>query len=359
MTGDSIFPVLSLNPSRIRWEDQLHYLTPVEERAPGRLYKREDYFAPLGYGGINGAKLRQCIALIHAAVSSGAADGIITAASVLSPQVSMAALVARHYSVPCTVMLGATTPESSLRHENVAIAAEAGADFLYNSVGYNPALQAAVEKAHADEYPSRYRLSYGITTPSDASDAAVAEFHGLGAGQVKNVPGGVGTLVMTAGSCNSCVSVLYGIAKYRPKGLERVVLLGVGPTRLDWIENRLVAIERATGVDIAGLFRRRYIHHLDDEGWYQTDGELVLEHWDLHSTGFATYQDRMPYSLDGVDFHPTYEGKALAYMAANPRTFDWFWNPGAADVLFWIVGSSPSRRAMQDALLLDGIGSYA
>lgn len=353
------FPVLSLDRSRVHWEDHLSDLTPVEERSPGRWYKREDLFAPLGAGGINGAKLRQCIYLIHAAVSSGAADGIITAASVLSPQVSMAALVARHYDVPCTVMLGATSPESSLRHENVAIAAEAGADFLFNPVGYNPALQSAVERAHADEYLSRYRLSYGITTPSDATDAQVAEFHGWGARQVENVPGGVGTLVMTAGSCNSCVSVLYGIAKYRPKGLERVVLLGVGPTRLDWIENRLAAIERATGLDIAGLFRRRYHHHQAEEDEFQADGELVLEHWDLHSTGYATYQDRMPYTLDGIDFHPTYEGKALTYMAAHRSAFHWFWEPGAADVLFWIVGSAPSRRAMQDALLLDGIGSYA
>lgn len=360
----SVFPEATLDRARLHWEDYLNVLTPVEERSPGRWYKRDDYFAPLGYGGINGSKLRQCIHMVDAMVNLGPRAGyppprgLLTGASVLSPQVSMTALIARHYGLPCTVVLGATKPETCMRHENVAIAVEAGADFRFVPVGFNPALQAKVDELE-EELPDWYRIHYGITTPPDALPEEVAVFHAVGARQAENVPDDVGTLVMTAGSCNSCVSVLLGIAQHRPKSLERVVLLGVGPTRLDWIEHRLETIaDSVLGVDVGSLFRRRYYHHERTQDDYQTDGELVLEHWDLHATHFATYQDRMPFTLDGIDFHPTYEGKALRYMKQHQAAFHWFWNP-EKPVLFWIVGSEPSRRAMQDAFLMDGLGAYA
>ena len=60
---NTIFQTLSLDRSQIHWEEQLLELTPVEE-VGGVWFKREDYFAPLGYSGINGSKLRQCIYLI-------------------------------------------------------------------------------------------------------------------------------------------------------------------------------------------------------------------------------------------------------------------------------------------------------
>lgn len=359
----TIFPKITLDRADgIHWEDYLAALTPVELRS-GVHYKREDYFAPLGYGGINGSKLRQLIYLIAGEYLDLLGSGpkvkqpqILTGASVLSPQVSMTALVARHYRIPSTIILGATSPETCTRHENVAIAARAGAEFRFNPVGFNPALQRAVRDLHAaPEFVDAYRLCYGITTPDNEGPEAVKRFHAWGALQTANIPAGVKTLVMTAGSCNSCVSVLYGLALHRPKNLERIVLLGVGPTRLQWIEDRLAALEQAMDDQfvLRDLFRRRYHHHAALEAEHQTDGPLLIEHYDLHSTGYATYQDKMPWSLDGIDFHPTYEGKALRYMMERQGEFGWFWD-AADDVLFWIVGSAPSLRAMSDALLLDG-----
>lgn len=339
----SIFPHATLAGD---WADRLYEPTPVEERG-GRLYKREDHFAPLGYGGINGTKLRQLVWLIGGYRAAGGAAGVLTGASVLSPQVSMSALVARHYGLPCTIVLGATKPETCQRHENVRIASLAGASFVFEPVGFNPALQRAVRSLHLSR-PAWYRLCYGITTADDADDAELRRFHAVSADQVANVPREARTLVMTAGSCNSCVSVLAGLAR-RETAVERVVLLGVGPTRLDWIERRLEAIG---GTALTGTFRRRYHHHPALEAEHQSDGSILLEHWDLHATGYATYQDRMPYRLDGIDFHPTYEGKALSYMDANRDDFAWFWD-SAGDALFWIVGSAPSLRAMQDVFTLD------
>ena len=241
----------------------------------------------------------------------------------------MAALVARQYRMECVIVLGATRAASALRHENVQIAHRAGAEFVTTPVAYNPALQRAVtEIGKRPEFEGWYRLHYGITTPSEATAEQVEAFHAVGAAQVANVPDDIDTIVMAAGSCNSCTSVLYGISQHRPRALERVVLVGVGPDRIAWMERRLEQIEQVTGKAL----------------------ELPrIERHDLHGTGFATYQDKMPYRADGIDFHPTYEGKVLTYMERHRETFEWWWRADGK-ALFWIVGSAPSARAMEEHL---------
>lgn len=362
MPGRSIFPSKALSRSEVRWEDYLNVLTPVEERN-GLLYKREDHFAPLGYGGINGMKLRQLIWLVHGYVRAGGDAGVLTGASILSPQLSMATLVARHYGLPTRLVLGGTKPETCLRAENVAIAHAAGAHLSFIPVGYNPSIQKEVARLYTTELEDWYRLCYGITTPDGADDQEVAAFHRVGAWQVSNLPPGVRTIVMTAGSCNSCVSVLAGIAAH-PEAcgtLERVVLVGIGPTRLKWIDDRLAAIERAhPDLVIRDRFRRRYHDHFELQVEHQSGGPILLEHFDLHARGIYRYGDRAPWAQDGIDFHPTYEGKMMAYFYANAdepmrengsRTG--FLRDGS--VLIWIVGSAPSRKAMSEAFLLAGI----
>ena len=351
--GRSIFPSRALSRAETRWEDYLNVLTPVEERN-GLLYKREDYFAPLGYGGINGMKLRQLIWLVHRYVREGGDAGVLTGASILSPQLSMAALVARHYGLPSRIVLGGTKPETCVRAENVAIAMAAGARLSFIPVGYNPAIQKEVARLYATELEDWYRLCYGITTPDGSEDEEIAAFHRVGAWQVSNLPPGVRTLVMTAGSCNSCVSVLAGIAAHPEAcgALRSVVLLGIGPTRLQWIEDRLAAIERAhPDLAIREVFRRDYLDHPDLEHEHQTDGPITLHHVDLHARGVYRYGDRAPWSQDGIDFHPTYEGKMLTWLNRHRSI------PLARDgqVLIWIVGSAPSRKAMSEAFLLEGI----
>ena len=56
---DTTFETCSLDRKLIHWEDHIHDLSPVEQHG-GLFFKREDFFAPLGYGNINGSKLRVC-----------------------------------------------------------------------------------------------------------------------------------------------------------------------------------------------------------------------------------------------------------------------------------------------------------
>ena len=63
MESESIFDVLSIDRNKVKWEDYISVLTPIE-RIGDMHFKREDLFAPLGVGGINGSKLRQAIYLV-------------------------------------------------------------------------------------------------------------------------------------------------------------------------------------------------------------------------------------------------------------------------------------------------------
>lgn len=333
----SVFPRLGLSRAQVRWEDHLQTLTPVEKRGTV-WFKREDYFAPLGYGGINGAKLRQLIWLVSRYTQAGGDAGLVSGASVKSPQLSMAAAVARHFRLRTTLVIGSNL-STARRHENVAVAERLGARFERAACAYNPALQTKVRELLATPaHRGAFHLEYGITTTTGPED--VEGFHRVGSHQVQNLPSEVDTLLVPAGSCNSVTSVLYGLSRFRPQGLRRVVLFGIGPPRLDWARDRLRQIEEVTGTEIQSLF------------WGDRAQYPVTLH-DLHTSGFTTYQDEVPGSYAGINFHPTYEGKVLAYIRANPQWFQETWESGRA--CFWIVGSRPSWEAMAVALAGSGV----
>lgn len=297
----------------------LDALTPVEERN-GRLYKREDlYTAP---GGVNGAKLRACQYLI----GQGAAQGktrVISAASILSPQSAMAAVVARQYGMRPWIILGATRAETAIRQSSVQIAASQDADFEIVPVGFNPYLQAAAAK-RLHKSPDAYWLNYGITTPKDATTEQLRAFVDVGARQTRNLPDHVRTLVLPFGSGNTATGVMAGLAKHRPAGLERVILVGIGPDRRRWMQERLERLEATFPV------------HID--------------HYDLHGTGFARYGDKMPGQADGIQLHPTYEGKVVRYLDGIMPPW---WEARDGSTCLWIVGGplpKPARVADAPAM---------
>lgn len=281
-------------------------MTPVQLRN-GRWYKREDCHR--GDFGVNGSKLRACQHLLRQAVDRGA-KRIISASSVLSPQSAMAAVVARDLGIPCTLIYGATRPETIMRHAAPVIAATAGGQFEYVPVGFNPYLQrAALIRAAAE--PGAYVLNYGITPPLNSSQVDIAAFHFSGAQQVANLPLNVETLVIPFGSGNTAAGVLYGLSQYRNE-VRRVVLVGIGPSRLNWLRGRL---------DLLGA---RLV-------------QAEIEHIDLHGLRYATYQQRMPGNADGIELHPTYEGKVVRYLDETQPSW---WTRRDGSTGMWIVGGS-------------------
>jgi hypothetical protein len=323
VTG-TVFPDVA--PADADWKQATSLLTPVDQGASGLMYKREDYFAPLGYGGVNGAKLRQLIYLM-----AHMNRPVVTACSVLSPQAPMTAVVGRHFGLPVTVMLGNTRRSTALRHPGIRAAVAAGARLTYIAVAYNPALQRA-----ADAYQAQHgmdRVHYGITTPPGASNQDVAQFHGVSAPQVVSVPGHTRTLIVPFGSGNSVAAVLMGLAQYGVGAISRVVLVGIGPNRIAWLNARLMQIEQALERDIRGLFTWRT--HGGQAGPPGT-GPVLLDCYDLHGSGYVKYADRRPWHQDGIHFHPTYEGKVMQWL--NQEAPHWY-KPKDGTSLFWIIGS--------------------
>jgi hypothetical protein len=313
------------------WEALARAVTPVHFLG-GHPVKRDDLFAPLGVGSINGSKLRQLLHLVGGAARSGA-EGIVTAASVLSPQVPMTAAVASHFGLPCHIILGGTVLERARRNPGVALAESFGATFGFTSVGYNPALQAACARA-LDERPGWSRVPYAISLP-DGDIADIEPFHRPGALQVANLhaAGEVRTLYVPFGSGNSAASVLYGLALGLTRPVEKVVLVGVGPSRLDWLARRCGALSASSGADVTGWLAR-------------------CEHHDLHGAGLVAYHDRKRASLGGLALHPTYEGKVLWWLRkhADPAS-PWHADPRGSAL--WIVGSepvAPPRSAVRRSL---------
>lgn len=366
---DTIFNKLSIDRNEIHWEDYLFDLTPVEERE-GIFFKREDKFAPLGYGGINGSKLRQCIWLTEQYVKTAKNPiGVISGTSVKSPQLPMGSAVAEHFNLKSIHVIGSTKADIAHKHENVNTATWFGAQFYINKhIAYNPVLQRRVQDIldKDSRIKDYFYLEYGITVDHKEpwnTPERVERFHYVGSEQVKNIPEHIDTLVIPAGSCNSCTSILYGLARFRPKNLKNVYLIGIGPNKIDFIEERLDIIER-----VSGLYTKPYTRHYHDspkkQNQYESslldffsdntnvpDFHFDLHHYDLHTTNYVDYQEEMPYSYGGIEFHPTYEGKMMTYVNEKMP------NILGDKTMVWIVGSKPRKENMYN-LLKDRLGDF-
>jgi 1-aminocyclopropane-1-carboxylate deaminase/D-cysteine desulfhydrase-like pyridoxal-dependent ACC family enzyme len=281
-------------------------LTPWEIRN-GVWYKREDMHRN-AYG-VNGAKFRACRHLITTAVREHGVDVIVTAQSVRSPQAAITATLCEELGLECYVVVGASKPETAVKHVSVRIAVEAGA-LLDTSprVAYNGVIQPYGEKLAREL--GGWQVPYAISPPADASPAALSSFLAVGGAQVAGMPPEVETLVIPFGSGNSTAGVLYGISRQAGHQPDRVVLVGVGPDRTEWLWSQLGKV----GVSQDDLPE---IVHIPLHGW------------------FAEYADLMPETSDGIVMHPTYEGKVIRYL--NMARPSW-WTARDGSTGFWIVG---------------------
>lgn len=308
----SVFTTLSLNRDEVRWEEHLGALTPWEEH-DGVWFKREDYFAPLGYSGPNGSKLRQLIWYVNRYREGK--NHIVTGASIQSPQLSMSAIVGAHYGLPARQVVY-SKPHTLLKHDNPRIAAGFGAQFEYASGPYNPIIQRRVETLTGQR---SLVVEYGITLPHQKYSADdVCRFHEVGANQVRNLPREVKTLVAPAGSCNSLTSIILGLSK-APENVTKLFTLGIGPDKRQWMLERL----KIMGVDTENL-------------------PFEWRHFSLHDSGYSKYSDKFNgEEFSGIKFHPTYEAKMWRWLNEQ-RFFD-----QQTGVGFWIVGSAPSTRVIE------------
>jgi hypothetical protein len=329
---DTIFPTISLDRGRIHWEDYLLSLTPVQ-KVDNLYFKREDFFAPLGYGGINGSKLRQAIWMF----SNDQREVLISGCSVKSPQSPMGSAISRHYGCESIHVIGATNPVSAMRRPMVRMATWFGAEFDIVKVAYNPVLQNRVKFLRERGLKDfSYYLQYGITCPANSNDKFVYDFHILGANQVRNIPDEVENIILPLGSCNSAISVLMGIKLYKP-GIKNVYLIGIGPKHFDFLNQRLCSILESSGVNVFDFnkqFQEDKLFEIPETGYN-------LHYDDLHGMGFTDYQQEVKERYADIILHPTYEAKVFKYIRLKrPDLIN-------SKTLFWIIGSQPTLEAME------------
>lgn len=282
-------------------------LTPVQQ-IEGLHVKREDLHKM--ENGVNGAKLRAAQYLI----GMSGASWVVSAASLLSPQNPMAATVAADYGMQCTIIVGGTNPVSAAKYTTTQLATEAGAVVAYAKAGYNPNLKAKAREEIGmleDLGEDVYWLQYGITTPDDADDQQIYDFHRTSADQVQNIPPSVSRIHLPWGSANTGVGVLMGLDEIGYDG--DIDLYVIGPDRMPWAQKRLEAL------DCPKILDRCFVHQLHPD--------------------FATYGDKMKANLGDVVLHPTYEGKVASYL----DLIDDSWRHEERS-LFWIVGGPLPKR---------------
>ena len=313
------------------WEDYLYHLTPVEQVGPIFL-KRDDKFAPLGPNNINGSKLRQLIWLFRQVITSG--NGVTSGAVKGSPQHAMVAAVAYHYRMKCVQFVGGKGEKDS---DMVRMARGFGAEVRYVNPGYAATLNSRAKVLAAELGFLHIQTNITVDEPRHK----VHDFHLLGSEQVRNIPDGIETLIVPAGSCNSAVSVLYGVHRFRPKGLKRVVLLGIGSHGSReplYILDRLGVVKLDAPLD----FRPRFMNN-EELPQGEADAPYDLIHYNLNGLGYCKYEDMMPYDHHGVQLHPRYEGKCFNFMTKHyvyARQFEKWWNEKTC---FWVVGSMPKE----------------
>jgi 1-aminocyclopropane-1-carboxylate deaminase/D-cysteine desulfhydrase-like pyridoxal-dependent ACC family enzyme len=330
----------------------LDVLTPVQ-KVGDMWFKRDDYFAPLGIGGINGTKVRQGIYIFNEYVK-GRYEGIVGAMSVHSPQHSFQAVVAKHFGIQSYHIVGATKPHTAIKQEDISIAAALGGKFKIIKVAYNPALQRAT-RDFVEEHKDVYPLGYAISVPHETYPAAdVEKFHAISAEQVRNVPDHITNIVIPFGSGNSATSILYGIAKYKPKSLKNVYLVGIGPSKIRLVEERLNIISQVSGVNCKP-FTRFYPQHkkiaeefgpsIFDDDISPDEFHYNLIYDDLHAQKIVKYGEDQKASYEGINFFGNYEGKVWNRMANYYKTS--LINP---QTLFWIIGSRPYLEGFRENL---------
>jgi len=359
---ESIFPIHRLDRKHVHWEKFLYNLTPVE-KVDGIWFKREDKFHPLGYGNINGTKCRQCIWLIYEQAFKKGKYGVIHGAVSGSPQHPMVATICRHYGLRVIDIVGTKEIEG---HKTLEIAKNMGAEFIFSNVGYAKTLESKARELQRSKYTDMFHMETNITVNHETNAPELVEaFHEVGMHQVTNLPTSIDTLIIPAGSCNSVTSVLYGIAKFRPKNIKKIILIGVGnfgSKHPEYIRNRLNVIGKVSEIDMDEVFDYRFFKQDEKPSslFMINNPDYTIEHYDAQGgcreftckhcvkiednhveNGYSTYNDLVFAQHGEIVFHPRYEAKMWNFMMHHPHIFDKYMNERSC---VWIIGGSVDQN---------------
>lgn len=304
-------------------------------------FKREDYFAPLGYFGTNGSKTRQGLYLISQAAASGKYKSVISGMALPSPTHFHIPALAKHYGLEAINVVGQSRLEKAVKErEMVKCGNYLGAKFLKASCNYNASIQKTA-KDYQKEHPDAFYIEYGITLDHKIHSAQeVSDFHMIGAEQVCNIPMETERLIIALGSGNSSTSVLLGIAKYHAMfpNLKNIELVGTGPDHLKYVQERLELIG-----SFADINTKIFNYKRSDGNSGASEGSIDTTFYNVAGKGgLYNYDMKLHEDFGDVELHGRYESKVLNYIRNyHPE----FINEKS---LFWVVGSDLKFDALKE-----------
>src|SRR5208282_980836 len=163
--------------------------------------------------------------------------------------------------IPVVDCIGTKKPEE---HDTLAAAKWMGAEFRSFNPGYAATLNSKAHQLSQGELAGYYHLETNITLDQERnSPESIEAFHKIGSEQVRNIPDHIETIIVPAGSCNSVTGIMYGIARFRPKNLKKVLLMGIGSYGSSdplYIYRRLALMETVTNFNSKDVFSWDVFH---------------------------------------------------------------------------------------------------
>jgi 1-aminocyclopropane-1-carboxylate deaminase/D-cysteine desulfhydrase-like pyridoxal-dependent ACC family enzyme len=213
-------------------------LTPVQETARNRFYKRDDLFRPFGDKAVNGGKVRQSLCLVAENLTNirkHHQSTIITQTSVHSPQGAIVASVAKELGLKAIICVGSSNRTALMKHPQMQLIDSLGAEIrIVAKHGMPNVLGAKIRDINATEH--FFDIGFGMNV-----DSAYEALIGSTVNQVKNLPDELDYLVCSVGSGLQMAGILTGIHKFN-KRIGKVVGVGVGPSRRKTIDRHLQGI---------------------------------------------------------------------------------------------------------------------
>ena len=201
-------------------------LTPVDFRE-GMYWKRDDLYKPFGDYHVNGGKVRQALQLFETKIDdikNKHNNGVITAASVHSPQSANIAKVAEKYGVKCIAAVGGTKPE------NLDILPMMRLTRYYGTEVRIVAGHGMTNVIHARMNDIAEETGYLPIEMGELMETNPKEIFETTAEQVENIPDELDNLIIPTGVAIQTTGILIGLKRYNKK-VKRIVCVCVGPTR--------------------------------------------------------------------------------------------------------------------------------
>jgi 1-aminocyclopropane-1-carboxylate deaminase/D-cysteine desulfhydrase-like pyridoxal-dependent ACC family enzyme len=283
----------------------LDLITPVQFDQ-GLYWKRDDHFRPFGdLHHVNGGKVRQAIMVFRSKLEELRNpecydNGVVTAASVYSPQSANIAKVAQHYGVKCISTVGGTTEAGLLKHSMMRLTRHYGSEIR---IVAGHGMTAVI---HSRMHDIAKKLNYLPIEMGELMEQNPSAIFESTARQVQNLPDNLDVLVVPTGVAIQLTGILRGIREFDKK-VKRIVCVCVGPTR-----------------------EKQLKHYLNDIYQEETAGYHPVEMF-AHKAPYSKGYDVM---VNGEYIDDLYEGKAFHWMTQNIDYRN-------EKTCFWVVGKRP------------------